>query len=511
VASPRVTPEQRPLPNSYWVLPGELLAGEYPGGATPEATRARLQRLLAAGIECFVDLTQPGEVAPYPPYETELPAGIEYLRAPLTDHAVPKGRAQMAAILEALSRALSSGRPVYLHCRAGIGRTGMVAGCLLVERGMAGGEALAELNRVWRQSARASQWPSVPETPQQIRYVRKWVPLRAAAESDPLLEPATLAAARGLRGRFLGSLVGLAVGDAVAAATQYRRPGRFAPVGDMLGGGPFDLPRGAWSDDTAMALCLADSLLERNGFDVRDQMERYHRWQSQGYLSATGQCVGITAGTARALALALWRRQPFSGSHDPHAQDPEALSRIAPVVMYFFADEPAAIGQAAESARATCQVPAVLAACRTLAQALHVALLGQPREVILAQAPAVLAQSAAVAQSGARRGAGAGGNRARTRRPASAGGAGGGATAAAALAAAFDCFATTSNFRDAVLAAANLGGHSDVVGAVCGALAGAHYTARAIPALWRNSLMKLELIEGFADRLLTHALLGLSG
>ncbi len=502
-APPLVTPAQLPLPNCYWVLPGQLLAGEYPGAAASEATRARLQRLLAAGVDCFFDLTQPREVAPHPAYEGELPAGIEHLRAPITDHAVPQERAQMAAILEALSRALGSGRRVYLHCRAGIGRTATVAGCLLVERGMTGEEALAELNRLWPQSARASRWPSVPETAEQTQYVRTWVPLRAAAESDPLLEPATLAAARGLRGRFLGALVGLGVGDAVAAATQYRRPGRFAPVGDMLGGGPFDLPRGGWSDDTAMALCLADSLLESNGFDVRDQVERYQRWQSQGYLTATGRCVGITAGTARALALAQWRRQPFSGAHDPQAQDPEVLSRVAPVVMYFFAHEPVAIEQAAESARTTCQVPAVLSACRTLAQALYAALAGRPRELILVQAPALRAQPAAVTQSGARR---AGGSGSRARRATSAGG---GATAPAALAAALDCFAGTSSFRDAVLAAANLGGHSDVVAAVCGALAGAHYTASAIPTSWRNSLMKQELIEGFADRLLTRALLGL--
>jgi ADP-ribosylglycohydrolase len=502
-APPLVTPAKVPLPNCYWVLPGQLLAGEYPGGPAREVTRSRLKRLLAAGIECFFDLTETGEVAPHPAYESELPAGVEYRHAPLTDHAVPEERAQMAAILEALSRMLSSGRPVYLHCRAGVGRTAMVAGCLLVERGMSGKEALAELNRLWPQSARARQWPSIPETAEQTRYVRTWKPVRGAAESDPLFEPTTLAAARGLRGRFLGALIGLAVGDAVAAATQYGRPGRFAPVGDMLGGGPFDLPRGAWSDDTAMALCLADSLLESDGFDAHDQVERYHRWQGQGYLSATGQCVGITAGTARALALAQWRRQPFSGSHDPQAPDPEALSRIAPVVLYYFADEPAAVAQAAESARTTCQVPAVLSACRMLAQALHAGLAGQPREVILAQAPQGQTPAAAV-QPGARR---ATGGRSRTQPSTAAGGEA--ATAAEALAAAFDCFATTASFRDAVLAAANLGGHSDVVSAVCGALAGAHYTASAIPALWRNSLMKHDLIEGFADRLLAHALLGL--
>ena len=106
----------------------------------------------------------------------------------------------------------------------------------------------------------------------------------------------------------------------------------------MLGGGPFDLPRGAWTDDTAMALLLAESLLEREGFDAHDQVERYVRWQREGYGSATGQCVGISANVARALATALYKRQPFAGSHDPAQLDKDPLSRVAPVVMYFFAD-----------------------------------------------------------------------------------------------------------------------------------------------------------------------------
>src|SRR6202035_1522650 len=125
----------------------------------------------------------------------------------------------------------------------------------------------------------------------------------------------------------------------------------------------------------------------------RDQVARYRRWQQEGYLSCTGQCVGITAGTARALALAQWRQQPFSGSHDPEALDPEALSRVAPVAMYFFAQTAAAFGRAAEAARTTCQAPAVLTACRALAQALHAALSGEPRPVILALAQSVLDSS----------------------------------------------------------------------------------------------------------------------
>ena len=472
-----------PLPNCYWVLPGRLLAGEYPGGATVDSTRQRLARLTEAGIDFFLDLTQAQELAAYDAF---LPAGIRYLRRSIADHGTPGAAAEMAEILASVREALREGRMVYLHCRAGIGRTGTVAGCLLVEQGFSGEEALTELNRLWRQSARSALWPVVPETADQAEFVRGWTS-STAEESDPLLAPATLAAARGLRARFQGTLLGLATGDAVAAATQYRRAGRFTPVGDMLGGGPFDLPRGAWSDDTAMALCLAESLLERAGFDARDQVARYRRWQQEGYLSATGVCVGITATTARALALAQWRRQTFSGTHDPEIVDPDSLSRVAPVAMYYFADgATVAGGQAAEAARTTSQAPLVLASCRALARALHAALSGRPKPAILAAArapgelPATIPGDSGTTDS-----------------------------APGALAAALEAFDRTPNFREAGLAAATLGGNSDVVAAVTGALAGAFYCADAIPALWRDSLLKRSLLENSADRLLAHALLGL--
>jgi ADP-ribosyl-[dinitrogen reductase] hydrolase len=462
------------------VTPGKLLAGEYPAGASAAATRERLARLIAAGVGCFVDLTEEGELGSYAP---QLPVGVTHVRRPIPDHGVPQLRERMSEILDSVRSALAGPRAVYLHCRAGIGRTGMVVGCLLAEQGHAGEAALEELNRLWAASARSASWPSVPETDEQADYVRHWAPLPgAAADPDPLLDPATLTAARGLRERFLGALLGLAIGDAVAAATQYRRPGRFAPVGDLLGGGPFDLPRGAWSDDTAMALCLAESLLECGGFDARDQVARYTRWQQEGHLSATGQCVGITAGTARALARAQWRRQAFSGSHDPGALDPEPLSRVTPAVLYCFADPALAVEQAAEAARTTCQAPVVLDACRSLARALRTALAGEGRDAVTAAGRlSAQTQPTAAAQVA-------------------------GATAPQALDAALEALGGTDSFRDAVLAAANLGGNSDVITAVTGALAGALYTQSAIPTLWRNSLMKQQLIAGFADRLLERAL-----
>jgi ADP-ribosyl-[dinitrogen reductase] hydrolase len=236
-----------------------------------------------------------------------------------------------------------------------------------------------------------------------------------------------------------------------------------------------------------MALCLAESLIECGGFDARDQVARYRRWQQEGYLSATGQCVGITAGTARALALSQWRRQAFSGTHDPGTLGAESLSRVAPVVMYFFAPGAAAAAeQAAAAARTTSQVPLVLSSCRSLAHALHAALSGRPKAAIVSAAREA-GESLVPALPGA---------------PST-------DSAPAALAAALDALERTPNFREAVLAAANLGGNSDVVAAVCGALAGAHYSASAIPTLWRNSLMKQQLLEGCADRLLAHALIGL--
>jgi ADP-ribosyl-[dinitrogen reductase] hydrolase len=328
------------------------------------------------------------------------------------------------------------------------------------------------------------------------------------------LDPEALAAVSNLRNRFLGALIGLAVGDAVAAATQYRRPGSFTPVGDMLGGGPFDLPRGGWSDDTAMALCLADSLLERDGFDARDQVERYRRWQQEGYLSATGQCVGITASSARAIAMAQWRRQAFFGSHDPSQQDPEPLSRVAPAVLFYFATSGEAVNQATEAARTTCQAPAVLEACRALARAVYAAVSGQPKAVVLEKAVLAVAPNMGGAT------AGGGPVHSGFGSPSGAAGVGGpgaapaprvGSSAPAALAAAVAAFGATDNFRDAILYAVNLGGDSDVVAAACGQLAGAYYGVKAVPTSWYNGLMQKELIVSYADRLLAHAMVGLGG
>jgi ADP-ribosylglycohydrolase len=473
-----------PLPNSYWVLPGKLLAGEHPQGRNPGETAQRLRKLMDAGIDCFVDLTAPDELTSY---DLDLPFQVDYVRLPVRDHSVPARHEHMTEILDTVARVLRDGRRVYLHCRAGIGRTGTVIGCLLIERGLAPDDALYELNRLWQACARSKDWPSVPETDAQIDYVRAWqaggppTPSPASEKPAARSEPSRILPLGGVpsiagsrKDRYIGALVGLAIGDALAAGA-----GGLAP----------------WTDDTSMALCLAESLLECDGFDAHDQVSRYTLWQQNGHLSATGQCVGITPSTARALGMAQWRRQMFSGSHDPKQLDPEPLARVAPAVMFAGHSLDDAMRQACDAARTTCQAPLVLDACRVLAALLHAALDGRSKEEVLAAAAQLAADGSVrgpvqTIASGSYRAAGP--DAASADRPAS---------APDVLDAALRAFWRARNFEDGAAAAAGTTLAPDVVGAVYGQLAGAHFGVARIPSAWRNALMRKDLVESFAERL----------
>jgi ADP-ribosyl-[dinitrogen reductase] hydrolase len=483
----------KPLAESYWVIPGRLLAGKYPGGKNLQDLERRLGPLLDAGFDAFLDLTEAGEV---PAYDGYLPANVQHVRLPIKDHGVPRDAAHMAQIQASLAALLEQGRRVYVHCRAGIGRTGTVVACHLIEQGFAPEAALAQLNKLWLGSDRSDTWPEVPETEEQRQFILGYVPA-----ADPTHAPDVMDAARTLRDRFQGALMGLAIGDALAAHTQFRKPGTFPAVGDLLGGGPFDLPRGAWSDDAAMALLLAESLLESGGFDAHDQVQRYSRWQREGYGSATGQCVGISANVARSLATALYKRQPFSGSHDPEQLDKDPLSRVAPVVMYFFADPTAAVARSAEAARVTAQAPLVLDCVRLFAAMVRQALAGRDKAAVLRPprdtwtTPSTRPELLAVYEGSYTR-----------RMPPEIASNG---HILAALEAALWAFYRGETFREGALLAANLGWDSDVVTATYGQLAGAYHGVSAIPGIWRNSLTKQELVIDTADKLLTHALITL--
>jgi protein-tyrosine phosphatase len=167
-----------PNPNTYWVKPGKLMAGEYPGHQRSAKARDRLREYLEAGVTYFLDLTVPGELRSYDRflYEESLSLGVTplYQRLPIPDANVPRERVYMAEILDVIDLALANRHVVYVHCWGGVGRTGLVVGCYLVRHGLRGDQALAELAKIWRGVEKSAHYPFTPETPQQVGYIRAW-------------------------------------------------------------------------------------------------------------------------------------------------------------------------------------------------------------------------------------------------------------------------------------------------------------------------------------------------
>src|ERR1051325_1654209 len=138
------------------------------------------------------------------------------------------------------------------------------------------------------------------------------------------------------RNRFRGCLLGLAVGDAVGTTVEFQPRGSFPPVIDMVGGGPFRLKPGEWTDDMSMALCLATSLVEQNGFDPKDQMDRYCRWWKEGYLSSNGSCFDIGNTVSDALRRYGRTGEPMAGSTGSHSAGNGCIMRLAPVPLFYY-------------------------------------------------------------------------------------------------------------------------------------------------------------------------------
>ena len=185
------------------------------------------------------------------------------------------------------------------------------------------------------------------------------------------------------RDRYRGALLGLAIGDAPGTTLEFKPPGTFAPITDITGAGPFNLQPGEWTDDTSMALCLAESLVERRGFDAKDQMERYCRWHEEGYLSSNGRCFDI--GNTVSGALAKYRRtgNPFAGPESPNTAGNGSLTRLAPIPLFFARDPKQAIHYAAESARTTHGAKTATDACRYFAGLILGALVNRTKSKLM--------------------------------------------------------------------------------------------------------------------------------
>jgi len=286
--------------------------------------------------------------------------------------------------------------------------------------------------------------------------------------------------------RFAGCLLGLACGDAVGTTVEFSPRGTFTPVTGMVGGGPFGLRPGYWTDDTSMALCLAESLCSQGGFDARDQMGRYANWWKWGYLSSTGHCFDIGTTVRAALNRFLVEGEPFAGSTHPESAGNGSLMRLAPVVLFFHPNEADQLHHAEESSRTTHGAPEAVACCRLMAMWLSRALNARPKPEVFApvDGPWPTAAMAALAEGAWK-----------AKRVEDIRGSG---YAVESLEAAAWCLDQTDSFEAAVLAAANLGDDADTTGAIVGQLAGAFYGRGGIPVGWRTTLHRGDEIEQMA-------------
>lgn len=290
---------------------------------------------------------------------------------------------------------------------------------------------------------------------------------------------------------FRGCLLGLASGDAVGTTLEFKMRGSFEPLTDMVGGGPFRLEPGEWTDDTSMALCLGASLIKRRGFDARDQMERYVRWLREGYMSSNGRCFDIGNTVGDALKRYRQTGEVYAGSEDPKSAGNGSLMRLAPIPLYYSrAPRHEALEFAELSSRTTHGARECLDACRLFAEMLLRAFEGKPREAILFGHELGCVGSASIAAIA--RG---------DYRDKSAAEIRGTGYVVQSLEAALWCFLNTDSFEEAVLRAANLGDDADTTAAICGQIAGAYYGESGIPAHWLERLVMADEIRAMADRL----------
>jgi ADP-ribosylglycohydrolase len=460
-----------PIPNCYWVQPGRLLAGEYPGSMSRAEAMERVHRLLAAGITSFIDLTEQGEL---PDYDNLLPLAeqrVRYRRLPILDHSIPESPAHMARILDLIDSELRAGQCVYLHCRAGIGRTGTAVGCHLVRGGLANDAAYERLQVLWQQCERSRRWPSIPETTEQVDFVLRWYEPAAGAGA---------AAQLGLPSRYEGALVGLALGDALGLLVAHSRSDAATLVALMRERS--SLRTGA---HTAMTRALLESLLGSGAHNPEDQMQRYLQWTRNAD-------VAVPAELKRALGAWQWSRKPNAGTHDPKNLDPHSLPRTLAAALYLRADPQRAIDMAAEVSRTTQQSPVVLDLCRLWSALLTDALSGVDKATLLAfNGPALELMHERVLKVPVRNLI-----ERKSRREADSPG-----TALTDTRAALAAFGNTATASDALLQVATTSS-SPAAAALCGALAGAHYGIDSIPAEWRQQLAEDAPLRSLARHLL---------
>jgi len=300
--------------------------------------------------------------------------------------------------------------------------------------------------------------------------------------------------------RAQGCLLGLAIGDALGTTLEFKTKGSFEPITDMVGGGPFLLAAGQWTDDTSMALCLADSLLECGEHNPQDQLKRYIRWRDTGYNSCTGECFDIGLTVSHALTNFEVNGKPNAGSTAPRSAGNGSIMRLAPIVIFYSHTKgyslQETINYAALSSLPTHGEQRTVEACRMLAQLLSQLFIGKESKdellnQLLGSFPVCNTQTKEVNEL--RHAIEVAALPTTTRQDIF-----GRGYVVDSLQAAIWCFIQSDTFKEGALLAANLGDDADTTCAVYGQIAGAYYGAEAIPREWLDKLHWREKISDTA-------------
>ncbi|HJH28770.1 MAG TPA: ADP-ribosylglycohydrolase family protein [Methanosarcinaceae archaeon] len=298
--------------------------------------------------------------------------------------------------------------------------------------------------------------------------------------------------------RYRGSLLGLAVGDALGAPLESKPPSTFKPIENMTGGGMFNLSVGQWTDDTSLALCLAESLIKTKRFDPLDQMKRYLKWYKEGHLSSTGKCFGIGSNTLQSLQQFEKTGKLSDIPTNSNATTNGSLMRLAPVPLAFSSDLVRAIERSKDSSKTTHGAQDAVDSCGYMGALIVGALNGFPKAELLSDhycpvkgywkehplsppVDEVAAGSFKVKEPPQIKGA---------------------QYVVRSLEAAIWAFYKTDSFKEGCLLAVNLGDDADTTGAIYGQLAGAYYGEQGIPTQWLDELAYRELIGVYAEQLM---------
>ncbi len=294
-----------------------------------------------------------------------------------------------------------------------------------------------------------------------------------------------------------GALLGLAAGDALGTTLEFKTPGTFEPLTDLIGGGIFRLEAGKWTDDTSMALCLADSLIEKNSFDAFDQLEKYLKWFNEGYNSSTGECFDIGNATKQALYLFENSGQPYCGNTLRQSAGNGSIMRLAPIPIFYY-NEPEKLMQYSEnSSKTTHAAPQCIDACKYMSGIIAGAIKGISKEELLGDSFSLipnywkdnpLDSSIQEIAKGSFK----------IKQPPQIKGSG---YVVQTLEAALWAFYHTNDFESGALNVVNLGDDADTTGAVYGQIAGAYYGMKCIPEKWLKKVYRASDIEIIAERL----------